>query len=189
MTKLKRKHVLYSCVMMIALLAIILPGSFELYAGTPVKGGTFAKEFQPTWQRAKAYSLEFANAMPEENYTFKPTPEIMSFGEQVVHTAGAAFWFASKITGEPNPGKGFKAEGKSKAEIIEYLKKAFDFVEKALTNLSDEEATKKIPLFGKLVLTKAQTFQTIRDHTTHHRGQMVIYLRLKGIKPPQYVGW
>nr|NIM13383.1 DinB family protein [Candidatus Aminicenantes bacterium]NIM80034.1 DinB family protein [Candidatus Aminicenantes bacterium]NIO82289.1 DinB family protein [Candidatus Aminicenantes bacterium]NIQ68157.1 DinB family protein [Candidatus Aminicenantes bacterium] len=47
----------------------------------------------------------------------------------------------------------------------------------------------KIPLFGELKLSKSQTFMTIRDHVAHHRGQMVIYLRLKGIKPPQYVGW
>jgi uncharacterized damage-inducible protein DinB len=127
--------------------------------------------------------------MPEEHYNFKPTPEIMSFGEQVVHTAGASFWFGSKIAGEPNPAKEFKAEGKSKAEIIEHLKKSFDYIEKAITNLSDEEAAKVIPLFGELKLAKAQTLLTIRDHTTHHRGQMVIYLRLKGIKPPQYVGW
>ncbi|UCH94924.1 MAG: DinB family protein [Candidatus Aminicenantes bacterium] len=185
----KRNYWLYSSVMMIILVTIMLVGSFELYAGTPGKGGAFGKEVIPLWQRAKDYSVKFAEAMPEEHYKFKPTPEIMSFGEQVVHTGGASFWFASKITGEPNPGKDFKAEGKSKAEIIEYLKKSFDYVEKTLTHLSDEEAAKKIHLFGQLHLTKAQTFMTIRDHTTHHRGQMVIYLRLKGIKPPEYVGW
>jgi uncharacterized damage-inducible protein DinB len=174
----------YLNVMLIAVLAIMMAGSAELYAG-----GKFAKEFAPTWKRAKDYSVKFAEAMPGEHYNFKPTPEIMSFGEQVVHTAGASFWFASKITGGPNPGKGFKSEGKTKAQIIEHLKKSFDYIEKALTNLSDEEAVKVIPLFGELKLTKAQTLLTIRDHTTHHRGSMVIYLRLKGIKPPQYVGW
>lgn len=170
--------------MLIAVLAIMVAGSAELYAG-----GKFAKEFLPTWQRAKDYSVKFAEAMPEEHYNFKPTPEIMSFGEQVVHTAGASFWFGSKIMGGENPGKGFKIEGKSKAEIIEHLKKSFDYIGKALTQLTDEEAAKVIPLFGELKLTKAQTLMTIRDHTTHHRGSMVIYLRLKGVKPPEYVGW
>jgi uncharacterized damage-inducible protein DinB len=179
-----RPKVLHLFVMLIAILAIIMAGSSALYAG-----GKFAKEFLPTWQRARDYSIKFAEAMPEEHYNFKPTPEIMSFAEQVVHTAGASFWFASKITAGPNPAKDFKAEGKSKTEIIEHLKKSFDYVEKAITNLSDEEAVKVIPLFGELKLTKAQTLLTIRDHTTHHRGSMVIYLRLKGIKPPQYVGW
>lgn len=181
MTRSKR---FYLNVMLIAVLAIIMAGSSELYAG-----GKFAKEFLPTWQRAKEYSVKFAEAMPEEHYNFKPTPEIMSFAEQVVHSAGGLFWFASKIIGEPNPAKEFKAEGKTKAQIIEHLKKSFDYVEKALNQLTDEEATKEISLLGELKLTKAQTFMSVRDHTTHHRGQMVIYLRLKGIKPPQYVGW
>jgi len=171
-------------VILIAVLAIMIVGSVELYAG-----GTFAKEFLPTWQRARDYSIKFAEAMPEEHYNFKPTPEIMSFAEQVLHTAGTSFWFASKVIGEPNPAKEFKAEGKNKAEIIEHLKKSFEYVEKAITGLSDEEAAKVIPLFGDLKLTKAQSLMTVRDHTTHHRGQMVIYLRLKGIKPPEYVGW
>jgi len=171
-------------IMLIAVLAIMAMGSVELYAG-----GTFAKEFLPTWQRAKDYSVKFAEAMPEEHYNFKPTPEIWSFGEQVLHTAGSSFWYASKIIGEPNPAKEFKAEGKSKAEIIEHLKKSFDYVEKAIASLSDEEAAKVIPLWGELKLTKAQTLMTVRDHTSHHRGQMVIYLRLKGITPPEWVGW
>ncbi len=170
--------------MLIAVLAIMVAGSAELYAG-----GKFAKELLPIWQRAKDYSVKFAEAMPEEHYNFKPTPEVMSFAEQVVHTAGASFWFGSKIMGGENPGKGFKAEGKSKTDIIEHLKKSFDYVEKAITGLSDEEAAKVIPLFGELKLTKPQTLMTIRDHTTHHRGSMVVYLRLKGVKPPDYVGW
>ena len=136
---MSRSKGFYLNVMLIAVLAIMVAGSVELYAG-----GTFAKEFLPTWQRAEDYSVKFAEAMPEEHYNFKPTPEIMSFGEQVVHTAGASFWFGSKLTGEPNPAKEFKSEGKSKAEIIEHLKKSFDYVEKAITNLSDEEAAKVI---------------------------------------------
>jgi len=181
---MKRSRGFYLNVMLIAVLAIIMAGSSELYAG-----GNFAKEFLPTWQQAKDYSVKVAEAMPEEHYNFKPTPEIMSFGEQVAHTAGASYWFASKITGGPNLGKEFKVEGKTRDQIIEHLKKSFDYIEKVLTQLTDEEAAKVIPLFGEVKLTKAQTLLAIRDHTTHHRGSMVIYLRLKGIKPPQYVGW
>ena len=190
--KSKRTNFGIFYVLMIAALVILISGSVELDAmgqEAAMKGGTFAKDFIPTWQRAKDYSLKFAEAMPEEHYKFKPTPEIMSYGEQLVHFAGATFWFASKVKGEKSPVKEFKAEEKSKAEIIAFLKDSFAYAEKAVAGLSDEEAAKEIPLFGKLILTKAQTLMTIRDHVTHHRGQMVIYLRLKNIKPPEYVGW
>ena len=171
------------------MLVIMLIGSVQVYAGTEKaadKGGAFANEFMPILKLAKEYSVEMAELMPEEHYSFKPVPEIMSFAEQNVHTASAIFFFLSKITGGENPGKDFKAEGKSKAQIIEFLKKSFDYAQEVLSKLSDKEAAVKIHLFGDVHLTKAQTFQLIRDHTTHHRGAMVIYVRLKGFKPPRY---
>jgi len=191
--KTKRNRWFYCCVsVMIAAAVVMLTGSVNLYAGTEKaagKGGAFSKEFMPTLQRAKTYSIEMAELMPENHYSFKPTPEIMSFAEQTVHTASAMFWFASKVKGEPNPGKDFKVEGKTKADIIKFLKDAFDYAEKVLVDLSDTDAAQKIPVFGELTLTKSQVFLLLRDHTTHHRGSMVIYLRLKGIKPAQYKGW
>jgi uncharacterized damage-inducible protein DinB len=177
----------YSCAsVIITAVLVMMTGSGELYAG---EGGTFAKEFMPTLERAREYSIKMAELMPENHFSFKPTPEIMSFAEQNVHTASAMYWFASKVKGEENPGKDFKAEGKSKAEIMTFLKTAFDYSMKVLSSLSDEEAAKKVPLFGDVVLTKSQIMLALWDHTTHHRGGMVIYLRLKGIKPAQYVGW
>lgn len=127
--------------------------------------------------------------MPEDHYSFKPTPEIMSFGEQLVHIAGGTFWFGSKIGGEEGPAGEFKAEGKSKAEIIEHVDKSFEFGQKAIESVSDAEAGEIVPMFGEFKLAKSQIITSMFTHITHHRGQMVIYLRLKGIKPPQYVGW
>lgn len=170
--------------MMIGVVVLMLAGSAGLMAGETA--GAFAKDFLKTLQDAKAYSVEMAELMPEEHYTFKPTPEIMSFGEQVAHTASATYWFLSKLTGKENPGKDFKAEGKSRAEIIKYLKDSFDFAEKVLAGLTDAQASEKVHMWGDVNLKKFQVFLMARDHITHHRGGMVIYLRLKGIKPAQY---
>jgi uncharacterized damage-inducible protein DinB len=172
---------------MIMATVILMCGSVGIFASEAAPG-TFAKEFLPVLKNAKAYSVEMAELMPEEHYSFKPTPEIMSFGEQVAHTAGVTYWMISKLKGSANPGRGFKAKGKSKAEIIKFLKESYDYMHKALSGLSDEEASKKIHLWGDVNVTKAQTFLLNRDHITHHRGSMVIYLRLKGIKPAEYRG-
>jgi uncharacterized damage-inducible protein DinB len=175
-----------------AAILVIAAGNFSLYAVSPGetgKGGSFAKSFLPTWQRAKEYSLKVAELMPENKYTFKATPEVMSFAELSMHSVSSAFFFSSKVIGEESPVKRPKAEGKSKAEIIDMLKKAFAYGEKAIANLSDEEAHKKIHVFGDLHLLKSQVVLLMRDHITHHRGQMVVYLRLNGIKPPQFVGY
>jgi uncharacterized damage-inducible protein DinB len=176
------KHVL-----MVAM-ALMMVGNVRLLAGEAA-GGAFAKEFLPVIHNAKAYSVEMAELMPEKHYSFKPVPEIMSFGEQVAHTASVTFWIMSKLKGESNPGKDFKAVDKSKAEIIQYLKDSYTYMEKVLSGLSDKEASRKIHLWGDVNVTKAQGFLLNRDHITHHRGAMVIYLRLKGIKPAHYRGW
>lgn len=173
--------------LMIGVVVVMLAGTCGLMAGEK-GGGAFAKDFLKIWQDAKAYSVEMAELMPEEHYSFKPTPEIMSFGEQVAHTAGATYWFISKITGKENPAKEFKAEGKSKAQIIKFLKDSFDFAEKVLAGLTDKEAEEEVHMWKDLNLKKSKVFLLNRDHVTHHRGAMVIYLRLKGIKPAQYRG-
>jgi len=170
--------------MMIGVVVLMLAGSAGLMAIEAT--GDFGRDFLKTLQDAKAYSIEMAELMPEEHYNFKPTPEIMSFGEQVAHTASSTYWFLSKMTGKENPGKGFKAEGKSKAEIVKYLKDSFDYAEKVLAGLTDAEASEKVHLWGDVNLKKSQVFLMARDHITHHRGAMVIYLRLKGIKPAEY---
>lgn len=176
---------LLKCVL-IVIAALMLAGTAGLMAGE--KGGAFAEGFLKTLQDAKAYSVEMAELMPEEHYSFKPTPEIMSFGEQVAHTANATYWFVSKVTGKENPGKDFKPAGKTKAEIIKYLKDSFDFAEKVLSGLTDKEASEKVHMWGEVNLKKSGVFRLTRDHITHHRGAMVIYLRLKNIKPAQYRG-
>lgn len=175
-----KKHLQLTMVIFAAAMLLGL----NLYAG----GGTFAKGFMPMLENAEKYSVEMAELMPEKDFTFKPVPEIMSFAEQNVHTASTIFWFGGKIKGEEPPIKEFKAEGKSKAEVIQFLKDSFTYAKKVLAELTDKEAEVEINVFGKLVLKKKGIFMLMKDHTTHHRGQMVIYLRLKGIKPASYRG-
>src|SRR3569833_1629150 len=54
------------------------------------------------WQRAKDYTKSYLDAMPEDGYAFKPTPEIRSFAQQMLHLADANYLFASSASGKPN---------------------------------------------------------------------------------------
>lgn len=167
--------------------AVLMAVSVNGLAGDKKMEGHVSKTFLPILESAKAYSIEMAEAMPEEHYNFKPTPEIMSFAQQIVHSANTIFFFCFKLKGETPPKDAPKAEGKSKAEVIALLTKAFDTALDVVKNLKDEDAAEVIHLFGQVKMSKADTIMLLRDHTTHHRGAMVIYLRLKGIKKiPQY---
>ncbi|MRG44771.1 DinB family protein [Chitinophaga sp. SYP-B3965] len=123
------------------------------------------------WENSRAYTLSVAELMPETAYDLKPVDEVWSFGEQLNHiTYGIHWWsemFIRKVETEwapPKPKTGKKT-------IIAALEKAYD----ALKKTYEESSGKEDGLYTTL------------DHITHHRGQLIVYLRLKGIQPPEYV--
>ncbi len=190
MKQLKLKRRFDSRVFVVLAVAVVLvAGSGVLFAGEQKGKSSFAKAFAENWKNAKAYTLEVAEMMPEEHYHFKPTKDLNSFAGHLVHIASTMHFFGSKIKGEKPPAERPKADGKSKADVIAMLKKGFAYATEAIKGLSDEEAHKKINVFGDVHLIKANVVRLLNNHMTHHRGGLVIYLRLKGLKPPQYRGF
>lgn len=143
--------------------------------------------FSGLWERSKAYSTEMAEAMPENRYGFRPTDDTRTFAEQLLHVAGANTFFASQVGTTPPPSQDLEAAGKSKAQIIQLLSESFDYAATVLESLDLEQSEERIQVVGQS-LTKWEVLLLMRDHVTHHRGQMIVYLRLNGIEPPQYVG-
>ncbi|OJJ17144.1 hypothetical protein BKI52_31015 [marine bacterium AO1-C] len=151
----------------------------------------FAIEFGTVWQRAKAYTLKVAEAMPEEHYQYKPTKEAKTFEEELTHVVANFASLQYYVTGKKATFlDGFKRTGKSKSETLSMLNKGFDAIMKQVEGLKDKETGHSVKFFApNVAMTKKGIYLLIRDHLTHHRGQLVVYLRLKGIKPPRYVGW
>ncbi|GHN03021.1 hypothetical protein WSM22_45100 [Cytophagales bacterium WSM2-2] len=138
------------------------------------------------WERAKAYIQEYMDAMPEEGYAFKPTPEMRSFAEQFLHIADANFGFAATISGTKSPLGDASAEKtgeKTKAATMKTLNDSYDFVLAALKGLSADKYRESINFF-KMNMTRAVVMGKCFEHQAHHRGQSTVYLRLKGVKPP-----
>ncbi|RDV12641.1 DinB family protein [Pontibacter diazotrophicus] len=89
----------------------------------------FKKDYPGVWQRATDYTLEVAEAMPAENYNFKPLEESMSFQEQLTHVVQNISFLSGLITGEsPDFFKGKKPEALTKAEVNIALGEAFRYV-------------------------------------------------------------
>src|SRR5262245_8824501 len=84
------------------------------------------------WTRARDYTREYLDAMPEDGMNFKPTPEIRSFAEQMLHLASALFIFASTAAGTTNPYSGKNLEKmeefKTKAALTKVVMESYDFV-------------------------------------------------------------
>ena len=140
------------------------------------------------WTRARDYTKEYLDAMPEEGINFKPTPDIRSFAEQMLHLANGNFGIGSTAAGIDNPYKGKSLEKmdelKTKAALTKVVMESYDFVINAAKGLDAKKVSEPIKLFGRFDTTRGGAFAKLFEHQTHHRGQTTIYLRLKGVKPP-----
>ena len=141
------------------------------------------------WENARLYTLAVAEAMPEEDYGFKPLDSIsMSFGEQLLHLGHNARWLSqNKLAGRPRPGKP-SVDPLDKAAVIEYVDQSFHIADSILASLSFADLEEQVEWFAG-PLSKRRIGLLIFDHATHHRAQAIMYLRLKSIEPPRYVGW
>ncbi len=124
-----------------------------------------------------------AEKMPEENYSFKPTPDVRSFGQLVGHVADAQYNFCAMATGEPNPMKGIEKTKTSKADLVAALKEAVAYCNKAYAGMTDAQGSQMVKLMNYNV-AKLTVLSVNTAHTDEHYGNMVTYLRLKGIVPP-----
>ncbi len=132
---------------------------------------------------AKNNILRSAEKMPEENYSFKPTPEVRSFGQLLGHIADAQYLFCSAVLGKPNPAPGIEKSKTSKADLIAALKDAFAYCDSAYTGLTDAQLAEKVKFFGR-EQTKSTVLSFNTAHNNEHYGNIVTYLRMKGIVPP-----
>jgi hypothetical protein len=121
--------------------------------------------------------------MPEENYSFKPTPDVRSFGQLVGHVADASYMFCSQAIGDANPGKQFENTKTSKADLVAALKEGVAYCNKAFDGMTDAKGSQMVKLMN-FDLAKLTLFSINTAHTDEHYGNMVTYMRLKGIVPP-----
>jgi len=161
---------------------------FAMITGTiAVNAQNSADQLVKEWERAKAYTKEYLDAMPDSGYGFKPTPDMRSFAEQMLHLTDANYMFAATAIGEQSPVMGAEKSttDKSKANITKIVLGGYDYMIAAIKKLPSAQQNDKIKLFGRFEMTKWEAFVKAFEHQTHHRGQTTVYLRLEGVKPPQ----
>jgi uncharacterized damage-inducible protein DinB len=140
------------------------------------------------WENSKNYLVEIAEQMPEEYYGFKPTERQRSFKEQLLHIKSNMDWLSSSYFSSSEVDKGESPKPQSKAETIQILEEAFDATAELIAATSEETLSETVKFFAG-PKTKLQILNLLQDHVTHHRGQLIVYLNLKNVQPPKYVGW
>ena len=127
--------------------------------------------------------IRAAEKMPEENYSFKPTPEVRSFGQLIGHIADAQYLFCSAVLGKPNPAPGIEKSKTTKADLVQALKDAFAYSDQAYDGMTDAQAGALVKLFGA-DQAKVTVLAFNTAHNNEHYGNIVTYLRMKGLVPP-----
>jgi len=143
-------------------------------------------EIVKDWERAKAYTKEYLDAMPESGYSLKPTPEMRSFAEQMLHLTDTDYAFIAAATGEKPTVKDLEktTTDKSKANVTKLTLDGYDFVINSIKKLTGSDLQTQIKLFGRFDLSKLGVIQKAFEHQTHQRGQTTVYLRLAKVTPP-----
>ena len=169
----------YAWVLFFAVLAAAVPS--WLSAQTPAP--SLAKETAASFQRAATDILDVAEAMPADKYGYKPTPEISSFGDQLVHVAGITQRFIDTAKGSKTEAAHHAAT--AKPEIIDLLKKTFKSAQEMIAPLTDTQLLEPVKFpFGDRTVTRATFWQGPLYQIRNHHGQLVVYLRMNGIVPP-----
>jgi uncharacterized damage-inducible protein DinB len=139
------------------------------------------------WERAKAYTKEYLDAMPEKGINFKPKADMRSFAEQMLHMSQSTISVISIATGAEPILKGKVLEKmdeyKNKVSLSKLVMDSYDF---AIQSIEKMDASKMDSLIkrGNYETDQFGWLNKAFEHQTHHRAQTTIYLRLKGIKPP-----
>jgi uncharacterized damage-inducible protein DinB len=176
------RHAVYAGLLFCGALATVVaaaPGALA-QSGSP----SIVKELVATWQRAATDIIDVAQAMPEEKYSYKPTPEISTFRDQLVHVTGITQRFidtAKGTKGEPEHPHG----AMTKAEVIAHLKQTLQAGQEMLGSLTDAQLLEQVKFpFGDRMVTRFTFWLGPLYQFRNHHGQLVVYLRLNGIVPP-----
>jgi uncharacterized damage-inducible protein DinB len=163
-------------------LAVLLLVSLST-ADTAAVPARAAGEYSKHFGALTKLSIAVAQAMPAEQYTFRPHPESMNFGQLISHIATTNYQFCAGLNDVVPPALPPPTE---KDGVVKFLSDSFDYCSAVIANLTDEQLNKahnspdgRLP--GREILL------ALYIHVAHHRGQAEIYLRDKGIRPPTYM--
>jgi uncharacterized damage-inducible protein DinB len=139
------------------------------------------------WNESARKLIAMAEDFPEDKYDYKATPAVRSFAEQILHAAGAMYYFTGPAQGQtPASEEPSRAKYKTKADVVAYLKKAAEdgaAVIKAKGNKGMNDPVTDPD--SKQTLHVSDLAYGLIEHSGEHYGQLVVYYRLNNLVPPE----
>jgi uncharacterized damage-inducible protein DinB len=141
-----------------------------------------------SWNDIGRKLIAMAEDFPEDKYDFKATPAQRSFIEQLLHVAGANYYFTYAVTGSKNKvdENPKRDQFKSRADLVSFVKKSFADGAAAIQAKGDRGLNDLVvdPFAHQQVRVIDWAYGFI-EHSGEHYGQLVVYYRLSGLVPPE----
>ena len=172
-----------------ALLGLLVLPAFARADGAPAAPSAAALVPNPAsaglnmpWSRAKDIAVRAAEKVPEEHYGFRPSPEVRTFGQLVGHLADSNFMMCSMALGERFEPWTVEKTKTSKADLVAALKESVAICDRVFAQ-GDAALATGLTLFG-FDTTRFALVGILIGHEFEHYGNMVTYMRIKGLVPP-----
>ena len=156
--------------------------------GAMAQAQTTKEEFLSKWENSKKFTLDVLAKMPDSGMDYKTDPGAMSFKEQIHHIGTAIVGISQGFLKGAADAPSLDLATADRAALTEFVTKAYDYGAASIKALSDADAGEKIEVFGNTV-SRRQVEALLMDHSTHHRGSAIAYLRAQGVEPPAFVGF
>jgi len=166
----------------VAAIALAISTAVPIHAQPANAGASPLADATRRWLRVEAANLtEAAEEMPADKYTFRPTPEQMTFAKLMTHVVESNRYMCSGIGGEALPPESGVTDADAKERIVAYVRRSFDYCAGVLGKMDDARLTEQVPVFNR---TRADVMMfLIADHSDHY-ATAAMHLRLNHLVPP-----
>ncbi len=160
-----------------ALLVLVPAPGFAQTSANPMTDSVKAQ-----FGMVKDYITRTAAKVPEDLYSFKPTPEVRSIGQLIGHLADDNYSICATAAGEKAPASGIEKSKTTKADLTKALADSVAYCDKVIAGMDDKKGAEIVKFIGPTPRVMVLAFNN--SHCNEHYGNLVTYMRLKGIVPP-----
>jgi uncharacterized damage-inducible protein DinB len=180
-TDIKNSHLNYLTLILFFLFGLNLP----LVAQQKDSTNQFKIDFFKVFDSSSKKIMELSEAIPFEDYKWRPAEKIRSINESLMHVVNTNYYLASKLN-SPLPEDVMRDDSKSfktKKAAREILVKSIDHVREAIQNISNEQLYSTVDFWGRKE-TMQRVILQVSEHMAEHLGQLIAYARMRGVAPP-----
>ncbi len=160
----------------------VLAGMLLVCAGAWAQNPQLASS-KAMFEQIKGNILKSVDKLPEDKFSYRPTPEVRTYGQLLAHVADGQYIFCGLVKEGKVQMKGIEKSATTKVQISSALKDAFSYCESVYAGLTDAASVEMVPWFGQQ-RTKLSILDFNVAHTFEHYGNLVTYMRINGVVPP-----